>query len=113
VLAAAIVLAVIVFFTGNLPQSTAVAALKGELMRPNPVGHGPAAEAPSGGNLASLPSRAEVPSVVAKILEEARASGVELPRGQYEYVAERDGFPRGGWGYAVGNIRRKQGLFFA
>ncbi len=41
--------------------------------------------------MASLPARAEVPSVVAKILEEAQASGVELPRGQYEYMPARDG----------------------
>ena len=41
--------------------------------------------------LSALPSRGEAPEIVAKIVEEARASGVELPRGQYEYVPARDG----------------------
>ena len=41
--------------------------------------------------LASLPPRADAPNVVAKILEEAKAAGVDLPRGQYEYVPARDG----------------------
>jgi len=41
--------------------------------------------------LAALPPRSEAPEIVAKILEEARASGVELPRGQYEYLPARDG----------------------
>ena len=46
---------------------------------------------PGGAILAALPPRGDAPNVVAKILEEARASGVELPRGQYEYVPARDG----------------------
>jgi hypothetical protein len=29
--------------------------------------------------------------MVSKILEEARATGIDLPRGQYEYVPARDG----------------------
>lgn len=88
---AALVLAAIIFITGTLPQNSAVTALKGELARRSLVRHGIEGEAPSGAILGSLPERAEVPSVVAKILEEAQASGVELPRGQYEYIPARDG----------------------
>ena len=68
---AAIVLAAIIFVTGNIPQGSAVTALKGELGRQIPVRHITAGEGPSGGMLASLPTRAEAPSVVEKILEEA------------------------------------------
>jgi hypothetical protein len=87
----AAVLAVCLFLANNLPQGAAVAALKGQLLRMAPVGKGAAVAAPTGVNLAALPPRGEAPNVVAKILEEANASGVGLPRGQYEYVPARDG----------------------
>jgi hypothetical protein len=88
---AAVVVAVVVFIVSILPQVSAITALRNDLSRLSPPGHGHASPGPTGAALASLPSRAEAPDVVAKILEEAQASGVELPRGQYEYVPARDG----------------------
>ena len=89
---AAVVLAATLFIANNLPQGAAVSALKSQLVRLAPLGKGAAVSLPgSGAMLASLPPRGEAPSVVAKILEEAKASGVDLPRGQYEYVPARDG----------------------
>lgn len=87
---ASVVLAATLFIANNLPQGAAVAALKSQLAQLAPVAKG-AAVPLSGSVLASLPPRGEAPRIVAKILEEARASGVELPRGQYEYVPSRDG----------------------
>jgi len=86
----AVVLAATLFIANNLPQGAAVAALKSQLVRLAP-GTGGAVAVPGGAILAALPPRGDAPNVVAKILEEARASGVELPRGQYEYVPARDG----------------------
>ena len=88
---AAVVLAATLFLSNNLPQGAAVAALKSQLLRLVPVGKGTSIASPAGLSLASLPPRGEAPNVVAKILEEANASGVGLPRGQYEYVPARDG----------------------
>ncbi len=88
---AAVVLAATLFIAQNLPQGATVAALKSQLLRLAPAGKGAAVAAPTGLSLASLPPRGEAPGVVAKILEEANASGVGLPRGQYEYVPARDG----------------------
>ena len=88
---AAVVLAATLFMANNLPQSAAVAALKGQLLRLATVGPGAPIAAPGGVSLASLPPRGDAPGVVAKILEEANASSVPLPRGQYEYVPARDG----------------------
>jgi hypothetical protein len=89
--AAAVGLAVVVLITGNLPQVSAITALRNDLLRLTPLAHGRVAPAPTGSALSSLPPRAEAPTVVAKILEEAEASGVELPRGQYEFIPPRDG----------------------
>ena len=88
---AAVVLAAALFIANNLPQGAAVSALKAQLLQPHLLGTGVVALAPNGAMLATLPARGDAPNVVAKILEEARASGVELPRGQYEYVPARDG----------------------
>jgi len=88
---AAVVLAATLFIAGNLPQSAAVAALKGQLLRLTPIGPGAPVAATGGLSLASLPPRGDAPGVVGKILEEATASNVQLPRGQYEYVPARDG----------------------
>jgi hypothetical protein len=85
-----VVLAATLFIANNLPQGSAVAALKSQLAQLAPVAKGVAAPL-SGSALAALPPRGEAPEIVAKILEEARASGVELPRGQYEYLPARDG----------------------
>jgi hypothetical protein len=87
---AAVVLALTLFIANNLPQGSAVAALKSQLAHLVPVTSGAGAPLP-GAVLAALPPRGEAPEIVAKILEEARASGVELPRGQYEYLPARDG----------------------
>jgi len=81
----------VLFCANNLPQSAAVAALKAQLVRAAPQIRKPAISSPGAAPLASLPTRAVVPTVVAKILEEAQASGVELQRGQYEFIPARDG----------------------
>ena len=41
--------------------------------------------------LASFPARSGAPEVMEKILAQATAAGVELPRGQYEFIADREG----------------------
>jgi len=87
---AAVVLAVTLFIANNLPQGSAIAALKGQLAQLVPVTKGAVAPL-SASALATLPPRSKAPEIVAKILEEARAAGVELPRGQYEYLPARDG----------------------
>jgi hypothetical protein len=87
---AAVVLALTLFIANNLPQGSAVAALKSQLAHIAPVTNGAVAPL-SGAVLAALPPRGEAPEIVAKILEEARAAGVDLPRGQYEYLPARDG----------------------
>ena len=87
---AAMVTAVTVLVAYNLPQSQAVAALQGQLARLATSG-GAVAVTPSGATLAALPPRREAPEVVAKVYEEAKAAGIDLPRGQYEYVPARDG----------------------
>ncbi|MDE2219519.1 MAG: hypothetical protein KGJ52_03985 [Gammaproteobacteria bacterium] len=87
---AAVVLALTLFIANNLPQGSAIAALRGQLSHLAPALKGAAAPL-SGSALAALPSRGDAPAIVAKILEEARAAGVDLPRGQYEYLPARDG----------------------
>jgi hypothetical protein len=87
---AAVVLALTLFIANNLPQGSAIATLKSQLAHLAPVAKGAVAPL-SGSALAALPPRSEAPEIVAKILEEARAAGVELPRGQYEYLPARDG----------------------
>ena len=88
---ATVVMAATLFIANNLPQGAAVAALKSQLAHLVPVAKGAAVAPALGSVLAALPPRGSAPEIVAKILEEARASGVELPRGQYEYVPARDG----------------------
>lgn len=87
---AAVVLALTLFIANNLPQGSAIAALRGQLAQLVPATKGAIAPL-SGSALAALPPRGQAPEIVAKILEEARAAGVELPRGQYEFVPARDG----------------------
>lgn len=87
---AALVAAVTVFIASNIPQSAAVASLQGELAQSASLSKVVTA-APAGAMLASLPPRAAAPDVVARIYAEAKGAGVELPRGQYEYVPARDG----------------------
>jgi hypothetical protein len=85
---AALVAAATVFISYNMPQSAAVSALQSELARAPKLA---SVTIPNGASLGALPPRSEAPDVVAKIYEEAGAAGVELPRGQYEYVPARDG----------------------
>ena len=87
---AAMVMAVTMFLAYNLPQGHAVTALQGQLARLATSGAA-AATNPDAATLASLPPRREAPEVVAKVYEEAKAAGIDLPRGQYEYVQARDG----------------------
>jgi len=87
---AAMVTAVTMFLAYNLPQGHAVTALQGQLAR-LATSSATTAAAPKGATLASLPPRHEAPEVVAKVYEEAKAAGIDLPRGQYEYVPARDG----------------------
>jgi hypothetical protein len=88
---AALVIATVVFITGILPQGHAITGLRSELLRVAPPRSGTVETGPTDVPLTSLPPRGEAPSVVAKILEEARATGLELPRGQYEYIPAREG----------------------
>jgi len=87
---AAMVTAVTMFLGYNLPQGHAVTALQGQLAQ-LATSSATTAAAPKGATLASLPPRHEAPEVVAKVYEEAKAAGIDLPRGQYEYVPARDG----------------------
>jgi hypothetical protein len=87
---AATVTAITMFLAYNLPQGQAVTAMQGQLARLATSGATTAA-APKGATLAALPPRREAPEVVAKVYEEAKAAGIDLPRGQYEYVPARDG----------------------
>jgi hypothetical protein len=41
--------------------------------------------------VAQLPTRAQIPAVLGQILQEAKAAGVELNKGQYTYVASSGG----------------------
>jgi len=86
----AMVTAVTMFLAYNLPQGHAVTTLQGQLARLATSGAA-AGTTPNGATLASLPPRGEAPEVVAKVYEEAKAAGIDLPRGQYEYVPARDG----------------------
>ena len=86
----AMVTALTVFLAYNLPQGHALTVLQGQLARLATSG-ATAATTPNGATLASLPPRREAPEVVAKVYEEARAAGIDLPRGQYEYIPARDG----------------------
>jgi hypothetical protein len=81
-----------VLYTANtLPQGNAIAALKAQLARLGPVAQGSAATPQVQVALAGLPTREEASEVLGRIYLEARAAGVDLPRGQYEFFPARDG----------------------
>jgi len=88
---ALVLAAVVLFIANNLPQSSAVAALQAQIVHLAPVGTVPLATNPGGTVLAALPQRDDAPTVVGKVFAQASAAGVELARGQYEYVPTRDG----------------------
>jgi hypothetical protein len=85
----AVVAAATIFLAYNLPHGAAVSELQAQLAHA-PIVAVTMATANSA-TLASLPPRGEAPDVVAKVYEEAKAAGVELPKGQYEYIPPRDG----------------------
>jgi hypothetical protein len=88
---ALLVAAIVLFMANNLPQSSAIYALKAQVLRLAPLGKA-AVVAPGGGTvLAALPQRDDAPTVVGKVFEQAEAAGVELAKGQYEFVPARDG----------------------
>jgi hypothetical protein len=81
-----------VLYTANtLPQGKAIAALKMQLARLGPAAHGTAAAPQAQVALGGLPARDDAPDVLGRIYQEAQSAGVELPRGQYEFVPSRDG----------------------
>ncbi len=88
---ALVVAALVLFIANNLPQSTAVAALKAQILHLAPLGQAPMVATPGGTVLAALPKRDDAPTVVGKVFAQAAAAGVELSRGQYEFVPSRDG----------------------
>ena len=88
---ALVVAALVLFIANNLPQSTAVALLKAQILRLAPLSHAPVTATPGGMVLAALPKRDDAPTVVGKVFAQAAAAGVELSRGQYEFVPSRDG----------------------
>jgi len=89
---ALLVAAVTLFLFRSLPQAAVVADLKARLAVPaQPVAKASTAAANTTNPLASLPSRGDAPAVIDKLLEEAEAAGVDLPRGEYEFLPARDG----------------------
>ncbi len=88
---ALLVAAIVLFVANNLPQSSAIFALKAQVLRLAPLGKATVAASGGGTVLAALPQRDDAPTVVSKVLEQANAAGVELARGQYEYMPARDG----------------------
>lgn len=89
----ALLAAALALFVGaNLPQRAAVTALRAELARGGRATDDTAvAQARIDALVATLPARASVPELMERILAQADVAGVELQRGQYEYVALRDG----------------------
>ena len=89
---AAAVLALVLFLGNNLPQGKLVAGLKAQLAHVASAATSSATAVPGTGMvLAALPPRDSAPQILAKVLEEARASGIDLPKGQYEFVSAHEG----------------------
>jgi hypothetical protein len=82
--------AVSLFMASNLPQVRAVSSLQSQIAHTAHVSSTAPVTA-DGAPLSELPARADAPAIVGKVLEQARASGIDLERGQYEFVAARDG----------------------
>jgi hypothetical protein len=81
-----------VLYTANtLPQGQAIAALKAQLAKLGPMIQGGTATPQAQVALGGLPSRDDAPDVLGRIYQEAQSAGVELPRGDYEYIPGRDG----------------------
>jgi hypothetical protein len=89
--AALLVGAAVLFLFNNLPQASALAALRAQVTRLGPLAKAAPPAPGVGVGTAALPARDQAPAVLARIYAEAEAAGVELPHGQYEYVPARDG----------------------
>jgi hypothetical protein len=87
----AAVLALGLYLGQNLQQLGRIAALKSQidgLTVATPVAKPAAAVAPSA---AALPRRSEASGIVEAVAAQADASGVQLARGEYEFLPARDG----------------------
>ena len=85
-----LVAAVSVFVASNLPQSQLVSVLQAQVGQPSLI-HAPAPVTIDGTVLTALPARADALVILNKVVLEAKAAGIELERGQYEFVSARDG----------------------
>lgn len=83
--------ACVLFMANTLPQGQAISALKAQLARLGPLAQGGAGGPQVQVALSGLPGRDDAPDVLDRIYQEAQAAGVELPRGNYEFIAARDG----------------------
>jgi hypothetical protein len=83
--------AAVLYGANTLPQGKAIAALKLQLARLGPAAQASASAPRVQVALGGLPTRDDASEVLARIYQEAMASGVELPRGQYEFLPARDG----------------------
>jgi len=87
VLTAALVIAASVL----LPARQALLSLGADLARTQGAPAGPAGHAAAPQFLGQLPTRAQMPAVVAQIYQQAKAAGVALDSGRYAYSAARSG----------------------
>jgi hypothetical protein len=80
------------YFGATLPQFMAVTQLRAQLAGGGPqVDRATLAAVQLHDVVAGLPPRATAPEVMEQIMQQATAAGVELQRGQYEFIAARDG----------------------
>jgi hypothetical protein len=82
--------AVVLYVANNLPQSAIVQTLTEQVRHLAPL-NTPVAIPGNGTVLAALPPRADAPAVVGRVFEQAAAAGVELSRGEYEFLPAREG----------------------
>jgi hypothetical protein len=83
--------AAVLYGANTLPQGKAIAALKLQLARLGPAAQASASAPQVQVALGGLPARDDASEVLARIYQEAQGAGVDLPRGQYEYLPARDG----------------------
>jgi hypothetical protein len=83
--------AAVLYAANTLPQGKAISELKLQMAALGSAGPGGASAPQVQLALGALPTRDQATDVVGRIYEEAQAAGVELPRGQYEFVPARDG----------------------
>jgi hypothetical protein len=85
-----LVASVSVFLASNLPQTQLIATLQAQVGQPSAFSV-PAPVTIDGTALTALPARADALGILNKVVLEAKAAGIELERGQYEFVSARDG----------------------